>query len=71
MINGLAKEQSFLVDLWVKKYDRLESKDVRICREIKINFGIKKIVEKCYRKIKYFIDNFKDVKIWNKIQNGG
>lgn len=71
MTNGPAKEQSFLVDLWAKKHDRLESKDARICREIKINFGTKKTVEKCHRKIKHLIDNYKDAKTWNKTQNGG
>lgn len=71
MTNGSAKEQSFLVDLWAKKHDCLESKDARICREIKINFGTKKTVEKCHRKIKHLINNFKDAKTWNKTQNGG
>ena len=52
------EEQSFLVDLWAKKHDRLESKDARkvwqeICDEIEMNFGTKKTVEKCQRKIKY------------------
>lgn len=70
------EEQSFLVDLWAKKHDRLESKDARkvwqeICEEIEINFGMKKTVEKCQRKIKYLIDKYKDAKTWNKTQSGG
>ena len=70
------EEQSFLVDLWAEKHDRLESKDARIawqelCQEIEINFGTKKTVEKCQRKTKYLIDKYKDVKTWNKTQSGG
>ncbi|PFX30701.1 hypothetical protein AWC38_SpisGene4501 [Stylophora pistillata] len=69
------EEQSFLVDLWSEKHDRLESKDARIawqeiCQEIEINFGTKKTVEKCQRKIKYLIDKYKDAKTWNKTQSG-
>lgn len=70
------EEQSFLVDLWTEKHDRLESKDARkvwqeICEEMEINFGTKKTVEKCQRKIKYLIDRYKDAKTWNKTQSGG
>ena len=70
------EEQSFLVDLWAEKHDRLESKDARkvwqeICDEIEMNFGTKKTVEKCQRKIKYLIDKYKDAKSWNKSQTGG
>ena len=70
------EEQSFLVDLWAEKHDRLESKDARkvwqeICDEIEINFGMKKTVEKCQRKIKYLIDKYNDAKTWNKTQSGG
>ena len=70
------EEQSFLVDLWAEKHDRLESKDARIawqeiCQEIEINFGTKKTVEKCQRKIKYLLDKYKDAKTWNKTQSGG
>ena len=70
------EEQSFLVDLWAEKHDCLESKDARIawqeiCQEIEINFGTKKTVEKCQRKIKYLIDKYKDAKTWNKTQRGG
>ena len=69
------EEQSFLVDLWAEKHDRLESKDARIawqelCQEIEINFGTKKTVEKCQRKIKYLFDKYKDAKTWNKTQSG-
>ena len=44
--SGLTKN-SFLVDLWAEKHDRLESKDARIawqeiCQEIEINFGKKR-----------------------------
>ena len=61
------EEQSFLVDLWAEKHDRFERKDARIawqeiCQEIEINFGTKKTVEKCQRKIKYLIDKYKDAK---------
>lgn len=70
------EEQSFLVDLWSEKHDHLESKDARIawqeiCQEIEINFGTKKTVEKCQRKIKYLIDRYKDAKTWNKTKSGG
>ena len=70
------EEQSFLVDLWAKKYDRLESKDARkvwleICDEIEMNFGTKKTAEKFQRKIKYLIDKYEDAKSWNKSQTGG
>ena len=46
------EEQSFLVDLWAEKHNRLESKDARkvwqeICDEIEMNFGNKKTVKKC------------------------
>ena len=73
--SGLVKN-SFLVDLCAEKHDRLESKDARIawqeiCQEIEINFGKKKTVEKCQRKIKYLIDKYKDAKTWNKTQSGG
>ena len=65
------EEQSFLVDLWAEKHDRLQSKDARkvwleICDEIEMNFGTKKTDEKCQRKIKY-----KEAKSWNKSQTGG
>ena len=70
------KEQSFLVDLWAEKHNRLESKDARkvwqeICDEMKLNFGIKKTVANCQRKMKYLIDKYKDAKAWNKSQTGG
>ena len=70
------EEQSFLVDLWAEKHDRLESKDARkvwqeICDETEMNFGTKKTVEKCHPKIKYLIDKYKDAKSWNKSQTGG
>ena len=42
-----------------------------ICQEIEINFGTKKTVEKCQRKIKYLINKYKDAKTWNKTQSGG
>ena len=69
-------KQSFLVDLWAEKHDRLESKDTRkvwqaICDEMELNFSTKKTVEKCQRKMKYLIDKYKDAKSWNKSEPGG
>ena len=57
------EEQSFLVDLWAEKHNRLESKDARkdwleIDNEIEMNFGTKMTAEKCQRKIKYLIDKY-------------
>lgn len=57
------EEQSFLVDLWAEKHNRLESKEARkhwleIDNEIEMNFGTKKTAEKCQRKIKYLIDKY-------------
>ena len=62
-----SEEQTFLVDLWAEKHERLESKDARkvwqeICEEMELNFGTNKTVEKCQRKIKYLIDKYKDAK---------
>jgi len=72
-----SKEQSFLVDLWAEKHERLESKDARkvwaeIAEELEMNFkGTKKNTEKCQRKIKYLVDKYKDAKVWNRNQSGG
>lgn len=67
------EEQSFLVDPWAEKHHCLESKEARIawqeiCQEIKINFGTKKTVDKCKRKIKYLSNKWKDAENWNKTQ---
>ena len=71
-----SEEQTFLVDLWAEKHEQLESKDARkvwqeICEEMELNFGTKKTVEKCQRKIKYLIDKYKDTKSSNRSQTGG
>ena len=57
------EEQSFLVDLWAEKHNRLESKDARkdwleIDNETEMNFGTKMTAEKCQQKIKYLIDKY-------------
>lgn len=38
---------------------------------MELNFGTKKTVEKCQRKIKYLIDKYKDTKSSNRSQTGG
>ena len=60
--------QSFLVDFWAEKHERLESKDAmkvwqEISKEIELNFCTKKIVEKCQRKTLYLVDKYKDAKL--------
>ena len=39
--------------------------------ELELNFGTKKTVDKCQRKIKYLLDKYVDANQWNRNQSGG
>ena len=70
------EEEKLLVELWAEKHDQLERRESRktwaqIAEKISKTLGTNKTADKCIRKIKYIIEQYKNAKDWNKNQTGG
>ena len=70
------EEEKLLVELWAEKHDQLERREswktwAQITEKILKTLGTNKMADKCIRKIKYIIEQYKNAKDWNKNQTGG